>query len=445
MTDVVVVDAWEKVRDALRADLGERTFELWFARSRIVALQRGVLTVGVPNLFIRDWVDDRYGRRLAELATEALGAEVQVAVKVDPDLFREMRARTERIEESVETEGAEGEGKVLSTFVATPRNELALRSIRHAAEGRTPRFNPLLVYGPEGTGKTHLAWGAAAAFPSGTRVYRLTGEDFARRFAWHLKTRRLEHLRERILGAELVIVDDVDALAGKPATQHELTSVMQLAVARGAQILCFARRHPADVRNMDPGLRSMLLSGMTAGIDPPDDEEKIRILERIFATARRRIPRAVIELVVKKLGGSVKRLDREIRKIYAFAGLTGEPVTAEWLEQHAQELGGPADPAARRFETIIKAVCEHFDADRADVLSKRKTKSMAAPRGMVVWLLREQAGLTFKEIGRLLGDRSHTSVFLIHQKFAGTVAGDAVLQALAREIGRRLVAGDPAA
>jgi chromosomal replication initiator protein len=154
------------------------------------------------------------------------------------------------------------------------------------------------------------------------------------------------------------------------------------------------------------------------------------------------VPRAVIATVAEKLGGSVKRLDREIRKIYAFAGLTGEPVTAEWLDRHAAELGGPADPAARRFETILKCVAAHYDVAREDLLSKRKTKALSAPRGMAVWLAREQGGMTFKEIGRLLGERSHTSVFLIHQKFAGVVAGDPALLALARETGRRLVAGD---
>lgn len=442
MIDVVVADAWERVREGLRADLGERTFELWFGRCTAVSLQRGVLTVGVPNLFIRDWVEDRYSRRIAQLASEALGAEVQAAVKVDPELFREMRARTERMEAAAETETLEGEGRVLATYLVTPRNELAFRAVRHVAEGRAPRFNPLLVHGPEGVGKSHLATGAAAAFPAGTRVYRVTGEDFARRFAWHFKTRKLEQLRERMLAADLVVADDVEAMAGKPATQREFAAVLKLLIAKGVQVVCFSRRHPADVSDLDPGLRSMLLSGMTAGIEPPNAAETVAILERIFATARRRVPRAVIELAAAKLGGGVKKLDREIRKLYAFAGLTGEPVTAEWIDLHAAELGGPSDPAARRFETVVKCVGAHFDVRKEDLLSKRKTKALATPRSMAVWLLREHAGMTFKEIGRLLGDRSHTSVFLIHRKAAAAVAGDAALQALAKEAGRRLVAGE---
>jgi chromosomal replication initiator protein len=439
--DVVVADAWERVRDSLRADLGERAFDLWFGRSRVTSLQRGVLTIGVPNLFIRDWVDDRYGRRISQLATEALGAEVGAAIKVDPDLFREMRTRTERIEEAVDGDGGGAEGKVLSSFFATPKNELALRAIRHVAEGRAPRFNPLLVYGPEGVGKTHLAWGCAAAFPAGTRVSRLTGEDFARRFSWHFKTRKLGQLRDRILEAELVVVDDVDATAGKPATQREFASILQALVAKGVQTVCFAKRHPADVEGFDPVLRSLLASGMTAGIEPPDADEKVAILERIFANARRRVPRAVIELIVRRTEGGVKRLDREIRRIYAYAGLTGEPVTAEWLERRSDELGEAKDPATRRFDSVLKAATDHFGAPKDDLLSKRKTKSLATPRGMVVWLLREQGGMTFKEIGRLMGDRSHTSVFLMYRKIATKVATDPVLQALARDVGRRLVAG----
>jgi chromosomal replication initiator protein len=435
MIELLVERTWDRVRDDLVAEIGEKTYEVWFSRARVMSLRRGVLLIGVPNDFIRTWIAERYGSLLSRLASDVLGASVRVELVVDPELLAALKSQA--AEEEAEETGDPGEVKSLESFVVTPGSELAMRALMHVAGRRKPDLNPLVVHGPEGCGKSHLAGGLALACRP-LKSYRVSGAEFARRFSWHLKTRKLDELRERVLSSSVLIVEDLHELASKDATQRELSGVIQAFTGKGGQVVIFSRVHPHDVPELAPGLQSILMSGMLVGIEPPAEDEKIAILERVLAFARRRVPRPVIELIARKVGGSVKRLDREIRKIYAFAALTGDPVTEEWLDRHGPELAGPTDPDLKRFESILAAVIDRFKVDRDALLSKRKTKSLSRPRGLVVVMLRDIAGLTFKSIGRLLGERSHTSVYLMHQRFAPVVAADAELAKFVRDVGRRM-------
>ncbi|MAG33149.1 MAG: hypothetical protein CL908_19900 [Deltaproteobacteria bacterium] len=439
MIDTVVKETWLRVKARLQEDIGERFFKMWFERCSVLSLKRGVLSIGVPNLFIREWVEEHYGAVLNRLASDEIGAPVRISVKVDPSLFREMRKETERIEEVVDGNVDAVEGKTLDSYLVCSGNEMAVRALRHVSAGNEPPMNPLVVWGPDGVGKSHLASAMARLFAEGTSLYRVTGEEFARRFAWNLKTRKIDRFRDQVGGADALILDDAQDLAGKTATQREIANLAQDLKARGGQLIVFMDRHPKEIPELEEGFRSILLAGMLQSVEPPAEEDTIRILEGLLGSARRRIPREVIVSVVRRCGGSVKRLDRLVRKIYAFAGLTGEPVDEAFLDRHLDEIAGPTDPEERRMEVILGLVEDHFDVDREDLLSKRKTKVLSIPRGLVVYLLREHGGQTFKEIGRRLGSRSHTSVYLMYKKYADIIPADPDLMAVVREAGRRLI------
>lgn len=437
MIDLLVEKTWDRLKEDLLAEIGEKTYEVWFSRARVLSLRRGVLLIGVPNDFIRAWISERYGALLSRLASDSLGASVRAELVVDPELVAALKSQA--AEDEAEESSEVSELKSLESFLVTPGSELAMRALLHVAGGKKPDLNPLVIHGPEGCGKSHLAGGFVLACRP-AKTYRVSGGEFARRFSWHLKTRKLEELRERILSTSVLVIDDLHELASKEATQRELCGLVQAFTGKGGQVVIFSRVHPRDAEEITPGLQSVLLSGMLTAIEPPSDDEKIAILERVLQFAKRRVPRPVIELIARRVTGSVKRLDREIRKIYAFAALTGDPVTAEWLDRHGPELAGPTDPELKRFESILAAVLDRFKVERDALLSKRKTKSLSRPRGLVVVMLRDIAGLTFKTIGRLLGERSHTSVYLMHQRFAPIVAADPELSKFVRDVGRRMSA-----
>lgn len=439
MIDTVVQESWTRMRETLKARVSDRVFGMWFERSSILGLKRGVLSIGVPNIFIRDWVEEHYGDLLAHLAAEALGTSVRVQVKVDPELFKQMQSTNTAIEEAVEPLAEEGDPRTIDSFLETPGNALAVKAVRHAAAGAEPIMNPLVIVGGEGTGKSHLAAALAALHERGTPIFRTTGQQFADRFTMNLKTRRLEAFRDQICAAQTVIVDDVQELAGKTVTQRELAQLFQDLTARGGRMVLFVDRHPRELKDFGEELLSVLTSGMLVEIEAPDEAAKVEVLKSVLASAKRRIPSSVIETVVRRVGGSVTRLDRLVRKVYAFAGLSGCPVDDRFLDEHLDEIAGPQDPTERRVELIFSLIEEHFDLDRDDLLSKRKTKALSDPRGLIVYLLREHVGLTYKEIGRRLGDRSHTSVFLMYKKISEALNERADYRALMLDAGRRLI------
>ena len=440
MIETIIQETWSRVKDRLRSEVGDRLFEMWFARISLLGLNRGVFTLGVPNLFIREWIEEHYGASLKQMVSEEVGAAVRVALKVDPDLFREQRREIRRQDDSALAPHTDPLGKTFDGFLRYPCNELAVRSLHHVVEGRKPSLSPLFVFGPEGTGKTHLASAAAEAAPTGTRLYRVTGEDFVRRYAFHLKSRRLEQFRSEIASADLFVLDNAEELGNKEATQRELQGLLSELVARGSRIIIFANAHPAEISGLSPSMRSLFLSGMTAELKIQSPAEQVAILAAILRAAHRSVGKDVLATVVERGGGSVKRLDRLVRKIYAFAGLSGETVTPEFLDRHLHEIAGPVDPAARRRDLIFQAIEDHFGIDRESLLNKKKTQNLAMPRAMAVLLLREHMDLTFKEIGTLLGERSHTSVYLMYKKHGSLSLLDPTLAALAEDVGRRLVA-----
>ena len=439
MIHTVVQETWLRVRDRLREEIGTKLFDMWFGRCSVLSLRRGTLTLGVPNLFIREWIEEHYSSALAQLVSEELGASVSVTIKVDPSLFRQMQEVKRREMQPLQDTASTAEGKTYEGFLVDASNETAAKAVRHLALGHEPLLGRVLIYGSDGTGKSHLASAAARLAPVGTRLYRLSGEDFARRFSWNLKTRRLEAFRSEIARADLLILDDIQDLANKQATQRELLGALADLKAVGGRVLVFSENHPSKTEGLEPSLVSALLSGMVAELQPQGRELKVKVIQGNLRASNRKIPRELVEAVVARGDGSVKRLDRLVRKVYAFAGLTGQPVDERFLDEHLEEIAGPIDPKQRRHDLIFGMVVDHFGVTKDALLSKKKTKSLVMPRAVAVFLLREQAGLTFKEIGTLLGGRSHTSVYLMHKKYSQLVEADVDLSRLVKDVGRRLL------
>lgn len=439
MIDLVVRTTWERIRERMKAEVTAKAFEMWLDKSSVMGLKRGTLSIGVPNLFIQEWVEENYSELLTRLASEELGTGVKVAIKIDPELFRQMQRATSAMEEAVEVTTEKTIIRSLDGFLELPGNEIAVRALRHVAEGKEPVLSPLVIHGGEGTGKSHLADAVSTLFPAGTTIYRATGEQFAKRFSRNLKSRRMDAFRSEIGEANAVVIDDAQDLAGKTVTQRELATLAEELRARSGQLVIFLNDHPEKVEGFEEQLVSHLVSGMLVELQPQSTEEKVAILEGVLSGAQQRIPREVLEIVVERVGGSVTQLNRVARKVYAYAGLSGMPVDATFLDRHLDEIVGPRDPAERRINLIFSLVEEHFDVEREDLLSKRKTKALSAPRGIIVLMLRQHVGLTFKEIGKALGDRSHTSVYLMHKKYEELLPGNPSWAALAKEVGRRIL------
>jgi chromosomal replication initiator protein len=437
--DTVIAAVWNQVLARARREIGERAFETWLERSNLLQLRRGVLQIGVPNLFIKDWIEEHHSELLARLASEELGTAVRIQVRVDPALFREMRTRTERMEDLSGGNLASPEGKGLDSFLPTRGSQAALAALRHVLDpSARPALSPLVIHGPEGSGKSHLASALPGLAGPGRRIKRLAGEALGRLYAMSVKSHRADELRAALAGEEVLVVDDVQDLARKLATQRECLLLAGDLHARGGSLILFSRLHPGEIPDLEPGFRSFLLSGHLIALDPPGGHERLLVVEAMLRSSGRRFPPEVVRLVLERLQeANVVDAARAIRKLYALAGLTGEPVDAAFLNSHLAEVTGPTDPKDRCFEGILRAVSSHFGVHRDELIARRKTRILARPRAIAVYLLRARGSFTFKEIGRRLGQRSHTSIFIAHQKLALELARDPALAGAVDAIARR--------
>lgn len=420
-TDAPPVDSaarrtFDEMLRVLKSNIGVDRFELWFGNVELLAFHRGTMTVGVPNLFYRDWIASHYRTAMAHAAEAVFGVEPRVELRVDPDLFQQQRDRVDSaVLEGLEAPPQDRADLRIENFQVVPENTLAEGAVRHVLEGRPTRFQPLVIVGSPGTGKTHLLH----AFDAMGRVLQTSALEITSRFTSALKARKVSEFRARFDGFDVVCIDEFHRLRGKPATQVEVHQLLTRLMAADVQVVISTRHFPRDIHDLTPALSSILLSGMLVRIEPYGVDSLVSIAS---AGKGPRVGPGVMEALAQGCQGSVKTLRSRVLRVIAYAGLLDEPVTVDFVDRNFDELVGGG--REREYDALIDAVCSETGISREDLVSKRKTKSLTTPRGVVAVVLRDDFRLTFKEIGQVLGGRSHTSTHAMYKKYSAMIAAD---------------------
>ncbi len=434
--DAVIHNRCARVLERMRESVGDAAWRLWFQRARFVEMKRGTLQLAVPNSTTRDWISTNFCSQIERLVAAEFGAVVKIEV-----LVHAAAAGISLDATAVEAERrtrAPRQGRNFEDFAPTAGAAAAVKALRHFIEGRQPVLNPLLLCGPASSGKTHLADAAAAAMNTQGRVLSLQAANVVRDFAWAQRSRHQNDFRARFLRADCIILDDVQELVGKLATQRELALQFKELLARRGKVLAFSRLPLSGLHALEGVFASVLSSGMAVGIAPASRLEMAAILRSRLAFGPSRIPGEVVDLLAARTDVSLRELELLVKKVYGFAGLSGEPVTAAFLDKHLADIQGPTDPRERRIACILAVVSEHFGVQHEAIFSRKKTRSLTAPRGAAAFLLKEMAGLTLKQIGVRLGNRSHTAIHQMVQREAAVYSSTPVLGRLSREVDRRL-------
>jgi chromosomal replication initiator protein len=432
---------WGRVRTHLREEYGDAAFKSWLKPLALAEVMGGRVRIAVPTRFLRDWVLAHYGERLRALwqkedpAISAIEVVVQpIMTPIEPAPAKPAALAKAAAEPANGTAlpSAEEFGAPLDpryrfdNFVVGKPNEFAHAAARRVAESKVVPFNPLFLHGGVGLGKTHLmhavAWHIRESARRRSVVY-LSAETFMYRFVKALRFQDTMSFKDQLRSVDVLMVDDVQFIAGKDATQEEFFHTFNALVDQGKQIIISADKSPAELQGMEERLRSRLGCGLVADIHATTYELRLGIIAAKMEHMKVEVPRKVSEFLAHKITSNVRELEGALNRVVAHAQLVGRDITLESTQEVLHDLLRAND---RRItiEEIQKKVAEHFNIRVADMHSARRARQVARPRQVAMYLAKQLTARSLPEIGRKFGGRDHTTVMHAVKKIEELSAGD---------------------
>jgi chromosomal replication initiator protein len=414
--------------------VGQERFDLWFHKSTKLELSDQQLIVQVPNRFFLEWLKTQYDPMLRDVATHVCGRAMTVQFQVDESLHGPREEDPPSLAAPPLNEGDRHEPKprrlaTLEEYVTGSCNQLAYAAAQRVCEHPGREFQPLFIHGGVGLGKTHLLEGICAGLRRRHRAMRvayLTAEEFTNDFLASLRSGSLPSFRRKHRGVHALIVDEVQFLAEKRATQEEFLHTFKCLESAGRQVIVAADVHPRFLRWHSAELASRVAAGMTCALDPPDADTRVRILQAQAARTKTNVPDGVLRYVAEQITSNVRELEGALNTLSAYSNLMGVALD---LKTAKTVLSQSVCPASRRvrLDDIAQEVCSLFGLDPKTLKSKGRTRTVSRPRMIAMYLARKHTQAALSEIGRFFGGRNHSTVISAQKKVDLWLHGDASL------------------
>ncbi|MDB4839423.1 chromosomal replication initiator protein DnaA [Amylibacter sp.] len=419
------IEIWPIIKLALRKTVGEAAFTNWINPLELTSINASKAHFVTPTKFIGDWVDRNYGDSIKfEFAKLGLDVERLVfSVNMEPKITPAKKSSTKPEAKNTKTGSTDLPGASLDprytfdNFVVGKPNELAHAAARRVAEGGDVSFNPLFLHGGVGLGKTHLmhaiAWEIKKRDPN-ARVLYLSAEQFMYRFVQALRFKDTISFKEMFRSVDVLMVDDVQFIAGKSSTQEEFFHTFNALIDQNKQVIISGDRAPVDMEQLEDRIKSRLQWGLVVDVHPTDYELRLGILQSKQESQARynstvEVSSGVLEFMAQRISSNVRVLEGALTRLYAFGSLVGRPVTLEMAQESLSDILRATDRKVT-IDEIIRKVTDHYGVNLTDMLSARRTRSIARPRQVAMYLSKKLTSKSLPEIGRRFGKRDHTTV-----------------------------------
>ncbi|MCG6903792.1 MAG: chromosomal replication initiator protein DnaA [Rhodobacter sp.] len=416
-------DAWGNLRDELVETVGKNNFVNWIEPLEFSRLENGVATFLVPTHFMGDWVQRNFGENILRLLAAAKHPVSRVQFSV-PHMPRKAAAapRTQPSpapqNEDCDLPGAPLDQRfTFDKFVVGKPNELAHAAARRVAEGGDVTFNPLFLYGGVGLGKTHLMHAIAHELQKQSpnlKVVYLSAEQFMYRFVQALREKQMMDFKQIFRSVDILMVDDVQFIAGKDSTQEEFFHTFNALVDQNKQIIISADRAPGEIKQLEERIKSRLQSGLVVDLHPTDYELRLGILQQKVELHREKygnlaVANGVLEFLAHRISNNVRVLEGALMRLFAFASLVGKEITLDLTQDCLADILREADRKVT-IDEIQRKVSEHYNIRLSDLIGPRRVRTIARPRQVAMWLAKQLTSRSLPEIGRRFGGRDHTTV-----------------------------------
>ncbi len=444
---------WASVRGRLKNEVGEVEYRTWLRQMTLGNLDGDELTVWLPTRFLRDWVRTHYGDRLNSLwqsenpQVRRVDIRVGPGLTVVPALAESVAPRTPprafaqlvspapepppRADERSADAGPLDNRFTFDSFIVGKPNEFAYACARRVAEHPAcAGFNPLFLYGGVGLGKTHLMHAIAWELSNpGSRakpatVAYMSAEKFMYRFIAAIRSQATMEFKEQLRSVDVLMIDDLQFLIGKDATQEEFFHTFNALVDAGKQIVVSADKSPSDLSGLEERVRTRLGCGMVADLHATTYELRVSILEAKAIRSGVPVPPKVLEFLAHKITSNIRELEAALNRLIAHANLFGRPVTLEGTQEVLHDILKAHDRRVT-IEEIQRKVAEHWNIRLTDMYSARRARNVARPRQVAMFLAKQLTSRSLPEIGRKFGNRDHTTVMHAVSRVAELMEVDA--------------------
>jgi chromosomal replication initiator protein len=412
---MTVMNIWESVLARIEAKVNRHSFYTWFRPTSFVAELEGGIRVRVPNTLFRDWLTKHYSTVLEEalLEVERPGSRIEFVTEDAPAPLLDTESLMPPPEDADEG-GQAGIGPRYSfdTFIVGPSNQFAHAACRAVAEAPSRSYNPLFIYGGVGLGKTHLMHAIGHYVVTHLHQLKLTyisSERFMNEMINAVRYDRVLDFRERYRSVDILLVDDVQFLAGKEGTQTEFFHTFNALYDAQKQIVISSDCPPHEIPSLEERLRSRFEWGLIADIQPPDLETKVAILRKKAETEGIPLPDNVALYIAGKIKSNIRELEGSLIRLIAYASLTGREISLP-LAQDVLRNVLQNDDRAITIEVIQKFVSDYYQLKIGELKSRNNSKSVAMPRQIAMYLCKNLTSASLPEIGKSFGGKHHSTV-----------------------------------
>jgi len=409
-------ELWGKSLSRIEDRVGNNVLDLWFKPVKLSQIKEQQITLEIPNKFFKDWIEDNYPDMVAETLGNILGYPISVRYRIAEKVAPNVKRKDMRLENRRQKLASRGiflnPKYTFEDFVIGPSNQFAQAAAKAVVEAPGRTYNPLFIYGGVGLGKTHLINAIGNAVIDQMKdfsVIYVSAEQFTNEVVSAIRHERMSELKDKYRNIDLLLLDDIHFIANKTQTQEEFFHTFNAIYEKQKQIVISSDRPPKEIGAVTDRLRSRFGMGLIADIQPPELETKIAIIQKKAEMEHIAVPEEVVYYLASKVKTNIRELEGCLIRLGAQASLTGKPITEDMakdiLKDIIEEDDRPVTP-----EQIQKLVSEHFGLKVSDMKAKKRTKEVAIPRQIAMYLSKRSTELSLNDIGKHFGGKDHATV-----------------------------------
>jgi len=435
-------ELWSKILEIIKGELGPQSYNSWFINTKIVKFKDQELTISVPSDFCKDWLEKHYIEFIKDLLKRTINVDdnLKIEFKIDhQNIFPSTpstlsipstpKKETKKVEASLKNNEIILKSKyTFDNFVVGNSNRFAHAACLAVAQSPAKSYNPLFVYGGVGLGKTHLMRAIGNYITqynnqSEVNILYISSEKFTNELINSIRDDRTVAFRDRYRNVDLLLIDDIQFLAGKERTQEEFFHTFNTLYDSNKQIVITSDRPPQEIPTLEDRLISRFECGLITDIQPPDLETRIAILRKKAQTEKLNIPDEVINFIAEKIPSNIRQLEGALNKLIAYSTLTKNNLSTSLAQDILKDII-PLENKVISINQIQKTISDYFNIKLSALLSKKRTKDIVTARQIAIYISRELTELSLPVIGAAFGGKDHTTILHSYNKIKNKIGKD---------------------